>query len=52
MPEAKENPTADKDDENTKLIDNNGHSADLDVKMSEEGPELEENQSRWWSLLY
>lgn len=46
MPEAKENPTADKDDENTKLSDNNGNSADLDVKMSEEGPELEENQSR------
>lgn len=46
MPEAKENPIADKGDENTKLSDNNGHSADLNVKMSEEGQETEESQLR------
>lgn len=49
MPEAKENSSADKVDENTTLSDNNGLSEDVDVRMSEEEQETEENQSRSWS---
>lgn len=49
MPEAKENSSADKVDENAKLSDNNGHSEDVDVKMSEEEQETGENKSRLWS---
>lgn len=46
MPEAKENSSADKVDGSTKLSDNNGHSEDVDVRMSEEEQETGENQSR------
>lgn len=46
MPEAKENSSADKVDENTKLSDNNGLSEDVDVRMSEEEQETGENKAR------
>lgn len=46
MPEAKENSSAEKVDGSTKLSDNNGHSEDVDVRMSEEEQETGENKAR------